>query len=132
MPGILEDFEPPTREEIEAVLREHDFEPRNAATPQVWTNPEGTKFLAFPEGAVKPGTEATAIYGDAERGEPGIALTFRQAKAVVAGRVELDSPELRKLALPPPKREAAPELPAARSNVIDGEFEEPPADKPTP
>ena len=61
--------ETPRPNEIEEILREHDFEPRNPATPHVWTNVEGTKFLAFPEGEVKEGMVATAIYGDAERGE---------------------------------------------------------------
>jgi len=122
--AFVEEYKPPTRAEIEEVLREHDFEPRNPATPQVWTNVEGTKFLAFPEGEVKEGSVATAIYGDAERSEPGVALSFLQVKAVVTGRAELDSPEMRRLALPPPKRDpVAPALPEAKK-VIEAEFEE--------
>jgi hypothetical protein len=122
---MVEEVLPPTRAELEEILREHDFEP-SAGAAHVWQNPERTKFLSFPEGEVPDGKEATAIYGDAERGEPGKALTFRQVRAVVTQRFEIDSPELAKLALPPPKAQPEPALPAAASaaNVIEGELEE--------
>jgi hypothetical protein len=78
-----------TREEIEKILEENNFErgaahedPEKDAT-HVWVDRAGQRFVRF---ADKPEDEEGAlIYGDASQGEAGVALRYDKAVLVLSG-----------------------------------------------
>lgn len=78
-----------TREEIEKVLEENNFQ-RGAASDDpekdathIWVDRAGQRFVRF---ADKPESEeGTLIYGDATQGEAGVALRYDKAVLVLSG-----------------------------------------------
>jgi len=78
-----------TREEIEKVLEENNFQ-RGAASDDpekdathIWVDRAGQRFVRFTD---KPdGDDGSLIYGDANQGEAGVALRYDKAVLVLSG-----------------------------------------------
>jgi hypothetical protein len=69
-----------TRKDVEAVLAENGFHATKGAN-HVWIDDSGSRFVRFPE----DGDDGFAIYGDSEREEAGIQLSYNKAISVLAG-----------------------------------------------